>query len=309
MGDQYVLTRSEELISSAAADPQEGARESLLAECYESTKDFVEKHPVLSAGIACGVAGGIIYFSRARFLGKAANVLDDAARVSGDQAVRSSGAKIMSSTTERSLVNGGLLRDINGKPLPDILRTAASDVSLEAEGAAFKNALESASAAYERDMLKLWALPRSTTAASGDTLQSLASRLISERAVFTGEAISPKLIATELASLQRLNPLLTQGCVVEASTVATYDVHRLTAIASDLRFRHVPQIGKFLGISEKQVAEALEIQMKDKSRLLGDIFIEQKLATPASVEAAFGRQKQLKEALAETHRRFCAGKQ
>ncbi len=288
-----------------AAAPEDQSSNGLFMEYFDGAKKFANENPVTSTALAIGIVGGIALLSRGRLAARVLPAVDDVARLATGDAAAIAGKGLLPNA-ERSLVNGGLLRDVQGNAIPDVLRTRMPVGALTGGETSLQEALASASSAYRADAAKLWALPGSVKATAQDTLHTISRDLVSTRSAITGEALSEKAVGTQLTWLKDLNPALNPVAALDGATVVTYDAAKLTALTGDLRFRHVPQLGEFLGIAKAEQDACLAIQMTDRTRLLGQIFVEQKLATTEAVELAFARQTQWKQSLSQVQQSICA---
>jgi hypothetical protein len=143
----------------------------------------------------------------------------------------------------------------------------------------------------------------------GEAIPEIARPALKASVLTEGETAFQKALETaktgyrtDLEAMMKVPGQITThtGEVITAPTA-----EQLNKAATDLSFKHVPQLGQFLKgtgkISEQQIEEALVIQRaipKDAPRkLLGEILVENNLAQKADVDLAFTRQTEMKKEL------------
>ncbi|MBX9687952.1 MAG: hypothetical protein K2X27_14700 [Candidatus Obscuribacterales bacterium] len=199
----------------------------------------------------------------------------------------------------------GLLKAVDGSPLPDISRPFLADGSLNAGFVAASRE------AYAGDLCKLLARPASIESKAGESLGQFAERTLKDRVPLTGERLSAEAVEKEASRLAELNQL-TKDAALNGEALRIFDEKSFAKTAEEMAFKHVPQIGQFLKgtgkITEEQIEQALAIQRglpKDGPRkLIGEILVENKLALQSDVDKAFANQQELKTALKDLREKF-----
>jgi len=122
------------------------------------------------------------------------------------------------------------------------------------------------------------------------------------------------LISREAERISRLNGGIAADADLAGAGLKILDREAFVKVAEDLQFKHVPQIGQFLKntgrVGEAEIDAALSIQRElaksGERKLLGEILVEQKLASKADVDLAFANQQELKAALKILREKFLA---
>jgi LysM repeat protein len=184
--------------------------------------------------------------------------------------------------------------------IPDVERpqiTSLIGFDADAKAAQF----ETAATGYRSSLAKLTELPTHYTIGEEETVPGLAKRVLEERAPITGERITPESIETEATRIRALNPTIDQA--VGDPLVVVHDGPAISKLAETTRFKHVPQIGQLLkqhGVSEDNIQDAFKLQNslpKENRPLIGQILVDEKLATKEQVDNAFEHQNSLKAML------------
>jgi hypothetical protein len=241
--------------------------------------------------------------------------MDDFMKVVNSEAVIGSVAVLAATGAAIYLTRGkggafragaGNLRTLEGTAIPDVARAGLASDALLAGESAFVRSLDVAKRGYADDLAKLYGMPKEVVGMPGETGLTMAERLVRSRSAITSEKVTGELVERELGRVSNLNAgTILRDTDVSGKTVAVWNADDLAKAAGDLQFKHVPQFGQFLKgtgrISEQQIETALQIQRKipaDQPRkLIGDILVENKMATRADVDLAFGRQQEMKTQL------------
>jgi hypothetical protein len=161
---------------------------------------------------------------------------------------------------------------------------------------------EKAATDYRSSLFQLkHQLPTHYTFGENETVPALAKRVLEDRAPITGERISAESIETEAARIRGLHPTIDQ--TAGDQNLLVHDIPTISKLAETTRFKHVPQIGQLLkqhGVSEDNIQEAFRLQNtlpKENRPLIGQILVEQNLASKEQVDQAFGQQNSLKAML------------
>jgi hypothetical protein len=247
-----------------------------------------EEHPVITTAAILVGAALALYSTRGESI---------IAGKLGANTEKTAVDKLAAQLAERSAV----LKDVG--PIPDVVRPML-------DGALGANAVPEqfvkAAGDYSAALNSLKKLPLEYVAAGDQKLSSLAQEILEQRTAISGERITAEVLSEEEKRLTLLNPQLAGegGTLKIGSTIKIYNEQDLTKLAEKTQFKFVPQLGQFLkenGVTEEQIGRALEIQKAqpvDQKKLLGQILTDEGLATKEQVDAAFGKQGELKKVLA-----------
>lgn len=187
-----------------------------------------------------------------------------------------------------------------GRDLPDVRRP------LVADSVAGKKVLDAdvIGPKYRADLDQLNTLPRTVEVTPSMTMDDVAVRLLNERAAFTGERVTPKVIADEVARLQKLNNIEDASSL--PPSILAYDKASIEQLAEKTVFKFVPQIGQFFkskGLMTEQQVEAVFAHQQTLPAAgrpyFGELAVQQGFVTQPQVDAAMAEQNALKDALAK----------
>lgn len=281
--------------------------ESYAGRAYRATLESLKEHPYLYAG------GAVALIS-----------LGAAARMSAGAAVRTEG-RALSTNLGREIVESDAklgtrasAENLVAKPLspgaaaekeavvkqvgeiPNVVRPQGEALGGKVAGDAFKQYGD----AYKGSLTELKTIPSHYTPNAGESTAQFAERIIKDRGRVTGERVFPDTIEKEVKRLQALNPELETAGLKEGQQVLVHDQAGMNALADTTMFKHVPQIGQILkrnGVPEEAVEQAFKIQQSippgPNRPLVGQILVDNKLATKEQVDLAFADQNALKDAL------------
>ncbi len=277
---------------------------SLFEDSYNKVSDFVKNNPVeaTAAGLAIlGTGFALRYAAKRASAGTVEGALQSG--LSGGERAGLSGA--VSKGTELFKAGAGNLTTLEGKAIPNLERPFLKN---GVTGALPEHARE----AYAGDLVKLWMMPKTVAAESGETLATFSERMLRERALLTSERINPDAISKEVSRLAELNAGIASEAQVGGKQLLVSNEAHFAKAAEELQFKHVPQLGQFLKgtgkISEEQIEAALQIQRalpaNGPRKLLGEILVENKLAAQGDVDAAFASQQEWKAALKSLREKF-----
>ena len=184
-------------------------------------------------------------------------------------------------------------------PIPDVVRpeltaTAAKEMPKEFEKAAND---------YRSSLSDLKRLPSHYELGEAESVSGFAERILQHRAPITGERINPDVISKEVERLSALNSEITAATAGQRLLV--HDEAALSKLAEVTQFKHVPQLGQMLkqyGVSEESIQDAFKIQNslpKENRPLIGQVLVDNGLATKEQVDKAFEQQNALKSLLKE----------
>lgn len=276
---------SSHALNSKGADllPEPKSNVTALKEKGFNALQIIDEHPIASIATLSAIAGAAII---------------------GKRFFSPSASSIASSEFRAS---EGLLRGAAGEVLPNIERPFISELT---DTAAM---IGKSRDAYGKDLAKLWAQPRTAQALEGESFGQFAERMIAQRAPITGERINAEKIGKELAHLGSINAGgLSEHTIISGQTLNITSREHLVHLAEEMQFKHVPQIGQFLKstgrIGEKDIEAALQIQKAAPTPApkIGEILVNNKLATQSDVDLAFANQTELKDVLKALRTKFLA---
>lgn len=150
----------------------------------------------------------------------------------------------------------------------------------------------------------------------GEAIPNIARPGLQANALKNGEEAFQTAVTTAKsgykADLAEMMKTPGQITTVKGEVILNPTEEQLVKAATDLQFKHVPQLGQFLKgtgqITEHQIESALQIQRAipaDQPRkFLGQILVENNLAKQADVDLAFARQTEMKKQLKEVFDQF-----
>jgi hypothetical protein len=153
----------------------------------------------------------------------------------------------------------------------------------------------------------------------GEVIPDVARPALQANILTDGEAAFKKAMETAKTGyktdLEAMLKVPGQITTATGEVITAPTAEQLNKAATDLSFKHVPQLGQFLKgtgkISEEQIEAALKIQRaipKEAPRkLLGEILVENNLAKQADVDLAFARQTEMKKELKNVFEKITSG--
>ncbi|MBX9687619.1 MAG: hypothetical protein K2X27_13010 [Candidatus Obscuribacterales bacterium] len=290
----------------------------ILTEYTSSAFDYARENPLKTAAAVFATAGAIALLSRGRTSARLVPLADDALVLQATAAsgrvealaIKDAGLALSPGVNaERSLANGGFLRDYRNMPIPDLKRADIAAEALLSE-TSLQAAFDAAGQRYTESLSKLYKLPRVAQISPGQSLESIALQNWTARAEISGEMFTQKVLNAEIISLSELNPQLAETAAAgmalpEGAQVRLYDLERLHNLGYEMRFGHVPQLGEIIGLSKAAQNRCVALQMADPAKpRIGEVFKAQGLATEAVLEKGFQRQKALRTRLEALHEKF-----
>lgn len=304
------LAPSEKLFaaSKSASQPQD---ESYAGRAYRATLESLKEHPYLYAGgavavLSLGAAAKMVMGGAARTEGKALGatlgreVGEVAATDGANVALKASSEKLIAKPLSGGAVaeKEAVVKQVG--EIPNVVRPQGEALGGKVVSDAFKPFGD----AYKGSLTELKTIPSHYTPAAGESTSQFAERIIKDRGRITGERVFPDTVEKEVKRLQALNPGLESAGLTEGKQVLVHDQSSMSALADTTMFKHVPQIGQILkrnGVPEEAVEQAFKIQQAippgPNRPLIGQILVDNKLATKEQVDLAFADQNALKDAL------------
>lgn len=310
------MAPSEKLVipGKSASAPLED--ESYAGRAYRATLASLKEHPYLYAGgavalISLGAAAKMSAGAAVRTEGRALGtnlgreIVEGDARVSAQAGAEKLVAKPLSAgaAAEKEAV----VKQVG--EIPNVVRPQGEALGGKVASDAFKQYGD----AYKGSLAELKTIPSHYTPSAGESTAQFAERIIKDRGRVTGERVFPDTIEKEVKRLQALNPELEAAGLKEGQQVLVHDQTAMNALADTTMFKHVPQIGQILkrnGVPEEAVEQAFKIQQAippgPNRPLIGQILVDNKLATKEQVDLAFADQNALKDALKAVKREVWA---
>lgn len=286
--------------SQSESQPQD---ESYAGKAYRATLESLKEHPYLYAGGAVAVLS----------LGAAAKMaIGNAARTEGraltaniGKGIAGADGKVVAEKLVAKPLSGGAVAEKEAVvkqvgEIPNVVRPQGEALGGKVASDAFKQYGD----AYKGSLSELKSIPSHYTPAAGESASQFAERIIKDRGRITGERVFPDTVEKEVKRLQALNPQLESAGLKEGQQILVHDQASMSALADTTMFKHVPQIGQILkrnGVPEEAVEQAFKIQQAippgPNRPLIGQILVDNKLATKEQVDLAFADQNALKDAL------------
>ncbi len=261
-----------------------------LAKATTSLVSAVEHHPCIAIGSAVAGAGLLICTIRGESI-----VAAESAIQKGGTTLLAPGEKLAAQVGEREAV----LKQVG--VIPDVERPMLNAAAKNAVPEYFTKAANE----YGLSLGKVKQFAPTYTARAGQDINAVAKDVIEQRALITGERVTPESIADESKRLTARNPELE---LKEGANVVVYADNDLTKLAEKTQFKH--RTARLDNSSKKRGHRRANRQGTGNSkgepqaskRLIGQILTDEGLATKEQVDAAFAKQGQLKGLLANSRK-------